>query len=86
MKEDYLACLKQHSNDAEKCREVAKLYLECRMERCGQHHDENMGLVWKLQSSRFNISFITPCRNLMAKQDLKHLGFREQAPAQSGSQ
>jgi len=55
VKEDYLACLKQHSNNAEKCQEVAKLYLECRMDR-----------------------------NLMAKQDLKHLGFREQPPISKG--
>ena len=47
VKEDYLACLKQHNNDAEKCREVAKLYLECRMDRCGQHHDKpRVSCVW----------------------------------------
>ncbi|KAL4859477.1 Cytochrome c oxidase assembly protein COX19 [Chlorella vulgaris] len=48
IKEEYLVCLKQHSSDAEACRELAKTYLKCRMER-----------------------------NLMAKQDLKDLGFAE---------
>ena len=36
VKDEYLACLKQHQNNAEECREVAKLYLACRMERCRQ--------------------------------------------------
>ena len=36
VKDDYLACLKQHNNNAQECREVAKLYLACRMERCGE--------------------------------------------------
>jgi hypothetical protein len=34
IKEEYLGCLKQHSSDAEACRELAKTYLKCRMERC----------------------------------------------------
>ncbi|CAL5220550.1 g2586 [Coccomyxa viridis] len=46
-KEEYMACLKQHGNQAESCRSLAKHYLECRMER-----------------------------NLMARQDLKELGFQ----------
>ncbi|KAK9839854.1 hypothetical protein WJX81_006333 [Elliptochloris bilobata] len=33
VKEQYLACLKEHANQAEGCRELAKAYLECRMER-----------------------------------------------------
>ncbi|EFN59402.1 hypothetical protein CHLNCDRAFT_137900 [Chlorella variabilis] len=53
IKEEYLQCLKDHGNDAEACRELAKSYLQCRMER-----------------------------NLMAKQDLRDLGFAEgDAPA-----
>ena len=28
-----MACLKQHGNQAESCRSLAKHYLECRMER-----------------------------------------------------
>jgi hypothetical protein len=28
-----MQCLKEHGNDAEGCREVAKAYLKCRMER-----------------------------------------------------
>ena len=35
VKEQYLACLKEHANQAEACRELAKIYLECRMDRCG---------------------------------------------------
>lgn len=34
IKEEYLQCLKDHGNDAEACRELAKSYLQCRMERC----------------------------------------------------
>ena len=33
VKERYLACLKEHANQAEECRDLAKAYLECRMER-----------------------------------------------------
>ena len=33
LKEVYLECLKQHGNAAEQCRELAKSYLKCRMER-----------------------------------------------------
>jgi len=32
-KEDYLRCLKEHGNEAELCRDVAKKYLECRMNK-----------------------------------------------------
>ncbi len=34
VKEQYLACLKENASQAEGCRELAKTYLECRMERC----------------------------------------------------
>ena len=30
-----MECLKERGNQAEGCRSLAKLYLECRMERCG---------------------------------------------------
>lgn len=56
IKEQYLHCLKQHGQDTEACRDLAKEYLKCRMDR-----------------------------NLMAKQDLRDLGFAEgdaPAPAQ----
>ena len=33
VKEQYMACLKEHSGQTEACREVAKLYLECRMDK-----------------------------------------------------
>lgn len=36
VKEQYLACLKEHANEAEGCRDLAKAYLECRMERCAR--------------------------------------------------
>ncbi|BBN00847.1 cytochrome c oxidase assembly protein subunit 19 [Marchantia polymorpha subsp. ruderalis] len=45
---DYMKCLKESKFDSEKCRQLSKVYLECRMER-----------------------------GLMAKQDLKELGFKE---------
>ena len=31
--QQYLACLKENANDAAKCRELSKLYLQCRMDR-----------------------------------------------------
>lgn len=53
IKEQYLECLKANGSDSEACRELAKAYLKCRMDR-----------------------------NLMAKQDLRDLGFAEgEAPA-----
>ena len=30
-----MVCLKERGHQAEGCRSLAKLYLECRMERCG---------------------------------------------------
>jgi cytochrome c oxidase assembly protein subunit 19 len=33
VKEKYMACLKKHSGQTEACRDVAKLYLECRMDK-----------------------------------------------------
>ncbi|KAH7421454.1 hypothetical protein KP509_13G058000 [Ceratopteris richardii] len=30
---EYLACLKENKSEAEKCRDLSKRYLECRMER-----------------------------------------------------
>lgn len=32
-KEEYMACLKEQGSQAKSCRALAKLYLECRMER-----------------------------------------------------
>ncbi|DBB16869.1 hypothetical protein WJX82_006360 [Trebouxia sp. C0006] len=55
--QDYLACLKDNTGDASKCRDLSKLYLQCRMDR-----------------------------NLMAKQDLKELGFRSEDKPQSATQ
>ena len=36
IKEQYLECLKEHGSDAEACRDLAKAYLQCRMERCAR--------------------------------------------------
>lgn len=55
--QDYLACLKTNAGDASKCRELSKLYLQCRMDR-----------------------------NLMARQDLKELGFRPEGQQPSATQ
>ena len=33
IKEQYLECLKENGSDSEACRELAKAYLKCRMER-----------------------------------------------------
>ncbi|KAL2643899.1 hypothetical protein R1flu_011486 [Riccia fluitans] len=44
----YMKCLKENKFDSDRCRQLSKIYLVCRMER-----------------------------GLMAKQDLKELGFKE---------
>lgn len=33
VKEEYMACLKDHQNDASACTRLARRYLECRMDR-----------------------------------------------------
>jgi cytochrome c oxidase assembly protein subunit 19 len=33
VKEKYMACLKENSGQTDACREIAKLYLECRMDK-----------------------------------------------------
>ncbi|CAI7782685.1 unnamed protein product [Closterium sp. NIES-54] len=30
---EYMECLKQHGNQSDKCRDIAKKYLQCRMDR-----------------------------------------------------
>eukprot|EP00898_Chlorokybus_atmophyticus_P003836 jgi/Chlat1/4453/Chrsp29S00329 len=47
---EYMECLRTNQGASQKCRDLSKLYLQCRMDR-----------------------------NLMARQDLADLGFREQA-------
>ena len=34
VKEAYMECLKLHSQQADSCKELAKQYLQCRMDRC----------------------------------------------------
>eukprot|EP00884_Botryococcus_braunii_P005170 jgi/Botrbrau1/14654/Bobra.0108s0015.1 len=55
VKQEYLDCLKGAKGRAEACRDLAKKYLECRMDR-----------------------------NLMAKQDLAELGFKQEEPPAEG--
>ena len=99
VKEEYLACLKEHGNDTEPCRHLAKRYLECRMERCVARA---MVDCCRAGASCLRRSSPRPphpplgpapaprcCSNLMAQQDLKQLGFREgeaDAPPPSNTQ
>eukprot|EP00049_Salpingoeca_infusionum_P026848 m.28446 g.28446 ORF g.28446 m.28446 type:complete len:80 (-) comp9040_c0_seq3:698-937(-) len=46
--EAFMVCLKQHSGQGNKCKELSKQYLQCRMDK-----------------------------ELMAKEDMKKLGFKE---------
>ncbi len=111
--QNYLACLKENAGDASKCRELSKLYLQCRMDRYEQLpsacqtptppsnvHDvkgtlNNCHPAQLCTSPKFacgadatfasgpqhSAKAFTRHRNLMAKQDLKELGFRtEQQP------
>ena len=45
-KDEYVACLKAHSNEADACQEVAGRYLQCRMERCAPAEAAPVGLLW----------------------------------------
>lgn len=45
-KDEYVACLKAHSNEADACQEVAGRYLQCRMERCAPAAAAPVGLLW----------------------------------------
>ena len=78
VKEEYMQCLKQYSNEAENCRGLAKRYLECRMSRWDAWH---AALPMSSHAGRGGMpGRAAPddaCRNLMAQQDLKDLGFRD---------
>jgi cytochrome c oxidase assembly protein subunit 19 len=66
--QSYLGCMKKKRgmNDPE-CRDIAKAYLTCRMDRCAKH----LPLWWILTNGRYND------RNLMAKDEFKNLGFAD---------
>jgi cytochrome c oxidase assembly protein subunit 19 len=72
----YLACIKRvkGQNDPE-CRNFAKSYLSCRMERCVGDGTTNH-IVRTPANTTFSLF-----RNLMAKDDFKNLGFAEDKPA-----
>lgn len=53
VKEEYMKCLRLHDNEAKSCTEVAKLYLECRMERCVEHPASNTYLLQISQRDEF---------------------------------
>ena len=118
--QQYLACLKENANDAAKCRELSKLYLQCRMDRlvsrtaakvpAGRNagprgctfsdrwmtdmtarslqHDSSSFELSMRYSHKLSMEFrghAVCCRNLMAKQDLKELGFRTEGPQQTAA-
>jgi cytochrome c oxidase assembly protein subunit 19 len=66
--QSYLGCMKKKRgmNDPE-CRDIAKAYLTCRMDRCAKH----LALWWIFTNGRYND------RNLMAKDEFKNLGFAD---------
>ena len=72
---EYMACLKAEKNDAAACQDLAKAYLNCRMDRSGN-------MVWlcfcapKLRL-QYRADTVAAARNLMARQDLQELGLRE---------
>lgn len=86
--EEYMACLKQHGSVAEQCRPLAQRYFECRMERWAPFVSIVHPLHCRLPDSAsgvFAAEVVTLTeggkhgmrRDLMAKQNLKDLGFRE---------
>lgn len=84
IKERYLKCLAEHNADAEACRQLTKEYLECRMERCAQRRGLSAQYCCCLPQPPMPATLCDPFphwhppfSNLMAKQDLKDLGFTE---------
>ena len=79
LKDEYLACLKANGGKAEACTAASKRYLECRMERCG------LPMARHGWSSDFSVlprelnKTTSAYRNLMAPQDLKDLGYKDEA-------
>jgi cytochrome c oxidase assembly protein subunit 19 len=69
----YLSCIKKKKghNDPE-CRDLAKNYLSCRMDRY-------LDFFPRLDHRLLTAIFI--CRNLMAKDEFKNLGFSEAKPS-----
>ncbi|RYR79021.1 hypothetical protein Ahy_A01g003886 [Arachis hypogaea] len=72
-KKEYLGCLKTAGHQSEKCRDFSKKYLQCRMEKSLA--------TWEIfaenfTKERWNLTSHNP-KNLMAKQDLAELGFKE---------
>jgi cytochrome c oxidase assembly protein subunit 19 len=66
---NYLSCIKKvKGTNEEECRNIAKSYLSCRMDR-----------YVRLALQR--ISIFIACRNLMAKDEFKNLGFGEEKSA-----
>lgn len=68
----YLSCMKSKKgmNDPE-CRNLAKSYLSCRMDR----------YVYHIYYIRGGWLIVVGDRNLMAKDEFKNLGFGEEKPA-----
>lgn len=93
--QDYLACLKTNAGEASKCRDLSKLYLQCRMERyIAAMSDCSAYGIWLYIPGKQGYNLLHLCnvlkgthfqcetllhnrRNLMAQQDLKELGFRQ---------
>lgn len=71
--QSYLGCMKKKrgTNDPE-CRDIAKAYLTCRMDRCAKY----LPLRWVVSNGRYNY------RNLMAKDEFKNLGFADNKPTE----
>ena len=78
IQEHYMACLKDNKNDAAACQELAKSYLNCRMDRCRRC------CSCQLPPSAWPSA--VPCRNLMARQDLQELGLRDKATQQQAAE
>lgn len=71
----YLACIKRVKGvNEDQCRELAKSYLTCRMDRCVTLLSTTDAL-WIRMADRVWLTELT--RNLMAKDEMKNLGFAE---------
>jgi cytochrome c oxidase assembly protein subunit 19 len=76
----YLACLKkERGRNDDSCRNLAKNYLACRMERYVWLSRGNCSLKMA-RSTHYNSS------NLMAKDDFKNLGFKSEESTSDAEQ
>ena len=75
----YMECLTRSSNDNSLCRQESKDYLQCRMDKWEnpQHFIPHKTLCFGTVYTYNVMHFTNTCRQLMAKEDFKRLGYKD---------